>query len=71
MTLDRDWLANRIRTALTDERSTSEVSMLGGLSFMMNDKMVVSVRSDGDLLVRIDPARHDELVARPGRSRHG
>ena len=29
--------------------------MFGGLSFMVNEKMVASVRSDGDLLVRVDP----------------
>lgn len=40
--------------------------MFGGLSFMMSEKMVVAVRSDGDLLVRVDPERNRELVALPG-----
>lgn len=40
--------------------------MFGGRSFMVNDKMVVAVAGDGDLLVRIDPDRHRELVALPG-----
>jgi len=40
--------------------------MFGGLSFMVNEKMVASVRSDGDLLVRVDPARSTELLAREG-----
>ncbi|WP_337063329.1 hypothetical protein [Kineococcus sp. G2] len=31
-----------------------------------HDVRVVSVGKDGDLLVRIDPARHDELIGRPG-----
>lgn len=39
--------------------------MFGGLSFMVNDKMVVAVGRDG-LLVRVDPARSGELVALPG-----
>ena len=49
--------------------------MFGGLSFMVDDKMVVSVRSDGDLLVRSDPQRAEELLAvegaRPAEMRAG
>lgn len=40
--------------------------MFGGLSFMVNDRMVVAAGRDGDLLVRIDPARNRELLALPG-----
>lgn len=40
--------------------------MFGGLSFMVNDKMVVAAGRSGDLLVRIDPERYDELIALPG-----
>lgn len=40
--------------------------MFGGLSFMVNDKMVVAVGRDGDLLVRVDPERNSELIALPG-----
>ena len=40
--------------------------MFGGLSFMLNDKMVVSVGGNGDLLVRADPDRSDELLAAAG-----
>lgn len=35
---------------------------------MVSEKMVVAVRGNDDLLVRIDPTRHDELVAVPGPS---
>lgn len=59
-------LANRVRSALATEPSTREVSMFGGLSFMVNNAMVVAERRDGDLLVRIDPERNRELVALPG-----
>jgi TfoX/Sxy family transcriptional regulator of competence genes len=65
MTAEREALANRVRAALQD-RSVREVPMFGGLSFMVDDSMVVSVGRDGDLLVRIDPARHDELLDVPG-----
>ncbi len=40
--------------------------MFGGVSFMVNEKMVVSVRGDGELLVRADPERTRELVALQG-----
>jgi TfoX/Sxy family transcriptional regulator of competence genes len=63
---DHGPLADRIRAALTDEPSTREVPMFGGLSFMVNEKMVVAMHSDGDLLVRVDPDRNGELLALPG-----
>jgi TfoX/Sxy family transcriptional regulator of competence genes len=58
--------AERIRAMLTGRRSTREVSMFGGLSFMVNDKMIVNVRRSGSLLVRVDPLRSPELVADHG-----
>jgi TfoX/Sxy family transcriptional regulator of competence genes len=66
MTAEREALAERVRAALPQDRPVREVSMFGGLSFMVDDSMVVAVGRDGDLLVRIDPARHDELLNVPG-----
>lgn len=40
--------------------------MFGGRAFMLHEKMIVSVLKDGGLLVRADPASHDELCRRPG-----
>lgn len=40
--------------------------MFGGRSFMVNEKMVASARKGGNLLVRVDAARHDQLLRRPG-----
>ena len=40
--------------------------MFGGLSFMVDDKMIVNVRRSGDLLVRVDPRRSADLVADHG-----
>ena len=62
----RDELIERLRALLAAEPSVREVSMFGGRSFMVNEKLVVSAGRDGDLLVRIDAERHDELTARPG-----
>jgi TfoX/Sxy family transcriptional regulator of competence genes len=59
-------LPDRIRATLAPEPSTREVPMFGGLSFMVNTKMVVAAQKDGSLLVRVDPERSDELLAHPG-----
>ena len=61
-------LAERIRTGLTPV-GFREVKMFGGLSFLVDEKMVVSVRGQGGLLVRCDPALVGELVERSGVSR--
>ena len=66
MTAEREALADRVWAALPNDRPVREVSMFGGLSFMVDDSMVVAVGRDGDLLVRIDPARNDELLTVPG-----
>lgn len=63
---DRAILADRIRTALNTQPSTREVRMFGGLSFMIDNRMVVAANKDGNLLVRIDPKRSEELLLRPG-----
>ena len=59
-------VVERVRAALSAHDPVREVRMFGGLSFMVNDKMVVSARGDGELLVRADPARADELLAVAG-----
>jgi TfoX/Sxy family transcriptional regulator of competence genes len=56
-------LADRVREALAARPSLREVKMFGGLSFMVNDRMVVNVGSAGDLLVRAAPERAAELLA--------
>jgi TfoX/Sxy family transcriptional regulator of competence genes len=66
MTEQREALADRVRVALPHDRALREVSMFGGLSFMVDGSMVVAAGSQGDLLVRIDPARNDELLHLPG-----
>ena len=68
MTPEQESLVQRLREALASERTLREVSMFGGRSFMVDEKMLVAARKDGGLLVRVDPERHDELVALPGAS---
>ncbi|WP_236968871.1 TfoX/Sxy family protein [Microbacterium aurantiacum] len=66
MTPEQDSLVQRLRALLADERVMREVSMFGGRSVMVNEKMIVSALKDGNLLVRVDSAQHDELLAQPG-----
>ena len=59
-------LIERVRAALASESSTREVSMFGGRSFMVDERMAVSARKQGDLLVRVTADRHDLHLARSG-----
>lgn len=55
-------LAARVRQALAG-REVREVAMFGGLSFMMHDRLAVSADGAGNLLIRCDAARVEELIA--------
>lgn len=61
-----EFLADRVRQALR-ERSVSfeEKNMMGGLTFMVNEKMCAGVLKD-ELMLRLDPAIHEEAVKNPG-----
>jgi TfoX/Sxy family transcriptional regulator of competence genes len=58
-------LANRIRTLVRAEDGLSEMKMFGGLAFLINGNMAVGVSGQGGLLLRVDPARTEALVAEP------
>ena len=47
-------LANRIRERLGEVRKVKEKEMMGGLTFMVNDKMCVGIIKD-EIMCRIDP----------------
>ncbi len=64
MAYDED-LAHRLRELLADEHAITEKKMFGGLAFLLNGNMSVSVSRNGGLLVRIDPADTDAALARP------
>lgn len=66
-----EFLADRVRRCLASSGSVVEKKMMGGLIFMVNDKMCVGVhtdRSTGDdrLMVRVGKAACDELLVLPG-----
>lgn len=62
---DQTDLVERLRDALHD-RNPREVPMFGGVSFMVDGRMVVAARRDAALLLRTDPATAGDLLARPG-----
>ena len=66
MTAAQTALLDRVRSQIADEPAVREVSMFGGRSVMVDEKMIVSVLKHGGLLVRVDADRHEELLARPG-----
>ncbi|MEC5193082.1 MULTISPECIES: TfoX/Sxy family protein [unclassified Arthrobacter] len=62
----REDLAQRLRDLLGPAGNVREVPMFGGISFMVDERMAVAAGRTGDLLVRTDPARRDELLQRGG-----
>ena len=65
---DQPGLVERVRDLLAAEPTTVEKAMFGVRCFMVNDKLVVGARKNGDLLVRVSAEQHDELLTRPGAS---
>ena len=56
-------LADRIRELLGAESSLIERKMFGGLAFLIGGNMAVAASGQGGVLVRVDPAQSDRLVA--------
>jgi TfoX/Sxy family transcriptional regulator of competence genes len=57
-------LAARIRELLGTESDLAEKKMFGGLAFLVGGNMAVAASGQGGILVRVDPAESDRLVAR-------
>ncbi len=68
MTYDEE-LAHRIRAAVAGEQGVSEKRMFGGLGFLINGNLAASASGHGGLLLRVDPAETDALVADPHAER--
>src|SRR5688572_9581403 len=58
-------LADRIRELLIGTKKVKEKEMMGGLTFMVNDKMCVGIIKD-EMMCRIDPEIQDVALSRPG-----
>jgi TfoX/Sxy family transcriptional regulator of competence genes len=56
-------LADRIRELVAREANLTEQKMFGGLAFLIGGNMAVAASGQGGVLVRVDPAESDALVA--------
>ncbi len=55
-------LVERIRELLANDDAV-EKKMFGGLAFLVGGNMAVSASGQGGILVRVDPAESDRLIA--------
>jgi TfoX/Sxy family transcriptional regulator of competence genes len=59
-------LADRVREIIAATHNISEEKkMFGGLCFMVDDKMCLGVESER-IMVRLDPAKYDEVMEKDG-----
>jgi TfoX/Sxy family transcriptional regulator of competence genes len=58
-------LAEKIRQKLSGIHGVEEKKMMGGLTFMLNDKMCLGIIKE-ELMCRIDPEIHDEMIKKKG-----
>ncbi len=58
-------LADRIREYLESQVNVVEKEMMGGLTFMVNDKMCIGIIKD-EMMCRIDPMLHEQSVEKIG-----
>src|SRR2546421_13096979 len=56
-------LAERIRELVVGESDVTEKRMFGGLAFLIGGNMAVAASGQGGVMVRVDPAKSDRLVA--------
>ena len=62
MAYDED-LAHRIRELMVDESDVTEKKMFGGLAFLVGGNMAIAASGQGGVLVRVDPAQSERLLA--------
>jgi len=58
-------LTSKIRAALAHVSDVEEKKMFRGVAFMVNKKLCMSA-GDHEIMCRIDPAIHDEVLNRTG-----
>jgi hypothetical protein len=56
-------LAERIRDLMADEPDLIEKKMFGGLAFLIAGNMAVAASGQGGMMVRVDPAEGEKLIA--------
>jgi hypothetical protein len=56
-------LADRIRELIGEQSGLTEQKMFGGLAFLIQGNMAIAASGQGGVLVRVDPAQSDTLIA--------
>ena len=64
MSTASDAMGDRLRPLLPT--GLVERKMFGGIGFMLHGNMAIGTTAKGELLVRIDPDKQAEALARPG-----
>lgn len=59
-----EYLAERIRRALTARHDVEEKKMFGGICFLVKGKMAAGIVKD-DLMVRVVGSKYQEALAKP------
>ena len=65
LTHGTDLLTERVRTALADVPAVREKKMFGSTGFLVRGKLCITSR-ESRLMLRIDPADHDDALKRAG-----
>jgi len=56
-------LAERLRQLLAGTPGVTERKMFGGIAFLVRGNMAIAASGQGGVLVRVDPAKSEKLVA--------
>jgi TfoX/Sxy family transcriptional regulator of competence genes len=62
-------LAEHVREVVSREDRLSEKRMFGGQAFFIGGNLAVAASGQGGLLLRVDPAQAETLIADPDASR--
>ncbi len=62
-------VAARIRAALEGIPGLREAVMFGGMSFLVNDRLIATAPSAGDLMVRVHPEETEAFLQQEGVER--
>jgi|GEM_PF-476438 len=61
-----DHLTDRVRMLLEGDPRITEKTMFGGLTFLLNNHILVGCKKDGRILLSVGREHHEEALARPG-----
>jgi hypothetical protein len=56
-------LAGRIRDLIGPDPELTEKKMFGGIAFLIRGRMAITASGKGGIMVHVDPARADDLIA--------